>query len=63
MALMIAETARGEQLVLAQEFIPIKQALFCLNCECVYRVQSACPACGSHACAPLAGWLKSKSGR
>ena len=57
---VIAETSRGEQRVLAQEFIPVQQALLCCACECVYRVQSACPACGSKVCAPLAGWLQAK---
>lgn len=47
--LLTTETDRGEQRVLAQEWIDAKRAAVCLDCETVFRIQTACPRCGSHA--------------
>jgi hypothetical protein len=47
--------------VLAQDWIPLRKAVLCLNgeCETIFPVASIqCPACGGSACMPLQTWLK-----
>lgn len=45
--IMTAEIPRGEQKVLAQEWVAADKAAVCMDCECVFRIGKECPRCGS----------------
>lgn len=60
--LLLADSVNGGVRVLASEWIPLPQAALCLDCETVFRLQTACPRCGSKTWTLLAAWLEAKPG-
>lgn len=58
---LVADSGNGVR-VLAQEWIPLPQAALCLDCETVFRLQTACPRCGSKTWTLLAAFFEARKG-
>jgi hypothetical protein len=44
--------------MIVQDSVPLAQAVFCPDCECISRNTRACPSCGNALnLVPLATWL------
>ena len=57
---LLSDAATGPR-VLASSWIPLEHAALCLDDECVFPIQRACPRCGSETWVLLAGFLTSPS--